>query len=438
MLKVLLPGQRRTLQITTVDISTSYVGQSSITTLGTISSGTWQGTAVGYAYGGTGLTALGTANQMLRVNAGATALEYFTPSYLTANQTITLSSDVTGSGSTSITATIAANAVTDAKFRQSAGLSVVGRTTNTTGNVADITGSDGQVLWVNGTSLAFAALPFAQLSSKPTTLAGYGITDSVYVRGGNAFGAASTLGLTDNNNLTVQTGAASVILRTNSVDRLTVTTDGLSTFDCTTADASTSAIFRARFGGSVSAAVTSTATIRYGTTASPPEIGASSSYSFAFQLGGGGLGYQASSSHYWSATTAAAIGTSSRTIYRNSGTLASSTLNSNTGKYYEFVPTVNVTAGTPTMYLIDINPTETALGSATYYGIVNRSTAALNGLGVATPTAILDLAASSTSRASLRIRSGTAPTSPNDGDIWQDGTNIKIHIGGVTRTFTLV
>lgn len=34
--------------------------------------------------GGTGLTALGTANQLLRVNAGATALEYFTPSYLTS------------------------------------------------------------------------------------------------------------------------------------------------------------------------------------------------------------------------------------------------------------------------------------------------------------------------------------------------------------------
>ena len=32
------------------------------------------------AQGGTGLTALGTANQQLRVNAGATALEYFTPS----------------------------------------------------------------------------------------------------------------------------------------------------------------------------------------------------------------------------------------------------------------------------------------------------------------------------------------------------------------------
>ena len=35
-------------------IASTYVGQTSITTLGTISSGTWQGTEVGVAYGGTG------------------------------------------------------------------------------------------------------------------------------------------------------------------------------------------------------------------------------------------------------------------------------------------------------------------------------------------------------------------------------------------------
>lgn len=38
-----------------IDISASYVGQSSITTLGTIGTGTWQGTAVSSTYGGTGL-----------------------------------------------------------------------------------------------------------------------------------------------------------------------------------------------------------------------------------------------------------------------------------------------------------------------------------------------------------------------------------------------
>jgi hypothetical protein len=48
------------------------------------------------------------------------------------------------------------------------------------------------------------------------------------------------------------------------------------------------------------------------------------------------------------------------------------------------------------------------------------------------------LAPSVTARASLRIPSGTAPTSPVNGDIWFDGTDIKMRIGGVTKTFTLI
>lgn len=40
----------------TVDISSSYAGQTSINTVGTISTGTWKGTTVGSAFGGTGQT----------------------------------------------------------------------------------------------------------------------------------------------------------------------------------------------------------------------------------------------------------------------------------------------------------------------------------------------------------------------------------------------
>jgi hypothetical protein len=60
------------------------------------------------------------------------------------------------------------------------------------------------------------------------------------------------------------------------------------------------------------------------------------------------------------------------------------------------------------------------------------------GLGSNDATALIDIAASTSARASFRIRSGTAPTSPNDGDIWFDGTNLKMQIGGVTKTFTLL
>jgi hypothetical protein len=47
-----------TVSANALTISSSYVGQSSITTLGTISTGGWQGTEIGVAYGGTGLTSI--------------------------------------------------------------------------------------------------------------------------------------------------------------------------------------------------------------------------------------------------------------------------------------------------------------------------------------------------------------------------------------------
>ena len=45
-----------------IDISGSYVGQSSITTLGTITTGTWNGTSIGDTYGGTGQTTVTTGD----------------------------------------------------------------------------------------------------------------------------------------------------------------------------------------------------------------------------------------------------------------------------------------------------------------------------------------------------------------------------------------
>jgi hypothetical protein len=47
---------RITVGVDSVDIASTYVGQNSITTLGTITTGTWNGTAISPTYGGTGVT----------------------------------------------------------------------------------------------------------------------------------------------------------------------------------------------------------------------------------------------------------------------------------------------------------------------------------------------------------------------------------------------
>lgn len=51
-----------------IDIAATYVGQASITTLGTIATGTWNGTAIGPTFGGTGLTST-TINRILYSSA---------------------------------------------------------------------------------------------------------------------------------------------------------------------------------------------------------------------------------------------------------------------------------------------------------------------------------------------------------------------------------
>jgi hypothetical protein len=66
---------------------------------------------------------------------------------------------------------IANNAVTNAKFRQSEALSVVGRSANSTGNVADIAASaDGNVLRRSGTTLGFGTINLASVNAVNGTL----------------------------------------------------------------------------------------------------------------------------------------------------------------------------------------------------------------------------------------------------------------------------
>jgi len=63
--------------------------------------------------------------------------------------------------------------------------------------------------------------------------------------------------------------------------------------------------------------------------------------------------------------------------------------------------------------------------------------AAKAALAAATFTGLVSTPASAASSAGFRLVAGVAPTSPVNGDMWQDGTNLKIRIGGVTRTITI-
>ncbi|TXH45096.1 MAG: hypothetical protein E6Q97_31815 [Desulfurellales bacterium] len=112
----------------------------------------------------------------------------------------TVTSIDTGSGLTggpitvSGTISVATNGITNALFRQSAALSVVGRDSSTSGNVADIIATtDGDVLQVSGATLVFKALSATTISgivpSSRQVIAGTGLT------GGGALTSDVTLNI---------------------------------------------------------------------------------------------------------------------------------------------------------------------------------------------------------------------------------------------------
>jgi len=130
----------------------------------------------------------------------------------------------------------------------------------------------------------------------------------------------------------------------------------------------------------------------------------------------------------------------------------------NVAEQLSITGTLNVTAGNYSAILnsAGANPTSGTLSYSgyTYNGTINQTggangitrglyinptlTSAFDFRAIEVANGVTVLAPSVTARASLRIPSGTAPTSPVNGDIWFDGTDLKIRVAGVTRTIVLL
>jgi hypothetical protein len=101
--------------------------------------------------------ALGASGRLLKSNGTDAFWAELSP-------VITLGVDLSGSvtltdlASGTLNASIVNNAVTDGKLRDSAGLSVIGRSANSSGDPADIVGIDGQILRVSGSTLGFGSI----------------------------------------------------------------------------------------------------------------------------------------------------------------------------------------------------------------------------------------------------------------------------------------
>tara|TARA_Y100000593_G_scaffold26819_1_gene53434 strand:- start:961 stop:3066 length:2106 start_codon:yes stop_codon:yes gene_type:complete len=92
-----LTGNADTADTVTSATQAAITSAANLATVGTITAGTWQATQVGTSYGGTGLTSIGSAGQILQVNSGASALEWVdnTPTLAALTDT-TISSPAVG------------------------------------------------------------------------------------------------------------------------------------------------------------------------------------------------------------------------------------------------------------------------------------------------------------------------------------------------------
>lgn len=156
-----------------IDISASYVGQASITTLGTIGTGVWQGTVIGSTYGGTGVNNgastitiggnISTAAAFTLSGAfastftftGITGVTFPTSGTLATTSQIPTGAALTKTDDTNVTLTLGGSPTTALVNAASLTLGWTGQLGLTRGGTAaSLTASNGGIVYSNATTLA--------------------------------------------------------------------------------------------------------------------------------------------------------------------------------------------------------------------------------------------------------------------------------------------
>jgi hypothetical protein len=234
----------------TVDISDAYVGQTSITTLGTVTTGTWQGTGIAAGFGGTGYTTyadgdllvgisgsvlaklpIGSTNQVLTVSGGV-------PVWAGAPSSALTSTNIGyGNGSNVLTGTSTftwTNSTLTMQMGAGTGPSTI-RTANAS------SGANAASLTIQTGDAASGVVGAGLLTIQGGAGAGTSSAGSIAITAGNnpSTGAGGSVSITAGTSAGGTAGNFTVVV--NGTTRLTIANTGAATFQSSVA--ATSGVF---------------------------------------------------------------------------------------------------------------------------------------------------------------------------------------------------
>ncbi len=472
---------------TVVDIAATYVGQASITTLGTIGTGVWNGTSISTTYTDAKIISVtGTTN---RITISGTATDpVFNISTLYAGQVTitTLGTVTTGTWHATVIEAIyggtGQNAVTTGDL-------LYGSATNTWSRLAGV--ATGNVLISGGVATAPSWGKVTASHVDPTT---------IWLVGGNSLVGAGNIGSTSaqdvnviSNNVTRATFASNGRVTIGSAYTSANSTDYAIVLNSTVTGHATASgeVYNAQFNGSVSAGANSqtlisylfkptfttngflsitseviraqssggtnlfqlfdSGSIRASTSAAGDDVflflagGAgllrlnnSSSISFGnssniklgrindlgvFTAAGGAMGAVSTVSstnlNYALYSTVSWNGASNNARHLGLRYTWNPTSGSNTVTSLSLDPTINQTGtASGAIYGIDYNPTITSVNGAAHYGLLVRPTGALNGFGTGAPTATMHVVGNTILDSNVKIGSATDYIEIDRGASW--------------------
>jgi large repetitive protein len=359
-------------------------------------------------------------------NNGSGTLSWDTATYLTANQTITLSNDATGSGTTSISVTLASVITAGGPIGSSSIVPVI--TYDAKGRLTTVTTAAITPASIGALSGAGAADQLAYWSGASTLTSNSGVT--IPVVGGDIRGLSivgSTTSTTSFETLSINTGSTGVMGagQLGSAGAFAMTMLGSS-----------------GAGGAVNALrTTTTATPNAASAGTPRSISSSLAINTDANLytsGMTGVGIFSDVAEVTTATSGVSLAGLnaffSRTSVTNSAASGSTTVTTVYGQQIAatFTATnagVGLTIATFTGLRINA-PTISGAGTVSItnnYGIYQQDPDASNFFA-----GRVDTPASTTSTAGLRLPHGTAPTTPVNGDMWTATSGLFMRVNGST------